>query len=60
MCNSYWLIHGKEGLWKNNKRCPNCGKMIKSNKHQSVETGYRYCSEECAKIHTNKTYKESF
>lgn len=46
--------------FKNNRECPNCGQGIeKRMKIQSVETGFSYCSHECANKHVNETYPDS-
>ena len=37
-------------LWKNNKQCPVCGSSANP-KIFSCETGYDYCSDDCAKQH---------
>jgi len=40
-----------------NEPCPNCGKPLENTKtYGSIETGYHYCSKECALLHTNKIY----
>lgn len=59
MCTlSYWQTFGG-AQWKNNRICPECGSPIENlGKYQSAETGYSYCSWECAKIHPNRVYNE--
>jgi len=58
MCTlSYWRIYG-EKQWIDNKVCPNCGRTILNKDHGCCETGFFYCSDECARIHTNKVYNE--
>lgn len=43
--------------FKNNRECPNCGQEIKDIlEFQSVETGYSYCSRDCANKHVNENY----
>ena len=44
-------------LWKWNRRCPTCGKMAYDD-IRSCETGYSYCSDECAKIHVHENAPE--
>lgn len=44
-------------LWKNNTQCPVCGKPANPNIF-SCETGYDYCSDECAKQHSDECAKQ--
>ncbi len=44
-------------LWKNNKKCPNCGKEADP-KITCNEFGYSYCSDACAKEYVNANFKE--
>lgn len=47
----------KNALWKNNEQCPECGQ--KANQEiRACETGYSYCSEECATKHVNDNAPE--
>ena len=46
-------------LWYNNTECPQCGKLIEDPKKiRACETGYSYCSEECAREHVKDIYQE--
>jgi len=47
----------KEGLWRDNPECPNCGRSVNPD-IQACETGYSYCSNECALEHIKKWEQE--
>lgn len=44
--------------WALNEQCSECGKAIKNHNIQSAETGFSYCSNECAEKHVNENYKD--
>ncbi len=51
-------IH-EEILWFNNSECPQCGKAIEDPKKiRANETGYSYCSDECAVKHVDENAPE--
>lgn len=43
-------------IWELNNRCPECGRFIENHEIQSAETGFSYCSENCAYKHVNENY----
>lgn len=46
-------------LWRSNILCPQCGKeVVYPPKIKACETGYSYCSEECAKKHVRENEPE--
>lgn len=51
------LVCGRIPLWKDNELCPECGGKINP-KIRSCETGYYYCSDECAIKHVNDNAPE--
>ena len=50
----------KKYLWKNNYRCPGCGRFIYGQipDIRSCETGFSYCSKECCQKYINENYQE--
>jgi len=44
-------------IWHNNIECPICGQETKP-EFRASETGYSYCSYDCAKVHVEADYKE--
>lgn len=44
-------------LWENNDKCPVCGDKVNP-EIKACETGYHYCSNECANKHVNENVPE--
>jgi len=56
LCDLYRAVFEYK-LWHENERCPVCGFPVNP-QIRAAETGYNYCSHECALTHVKNVWKE--
>lgn len=51
------FFDSQKEFWKNNEECPKCGMRVDPH-IKANETGYNYCSRQCAISHVNENEPE--